>query len=80
MPLDQLTERETEVLKAAAKGMTNREIAEALTISVRTVQVHLSSVFGKMGVSSRTEAVLQALRQGWLSLDETVRVNGDVDL
>ena len=70
--LDDLTQREMEVLKLAAKGMTNREIAGELTISVRTVQVHLSNIFGKLGVGSRTEAVLHALRKGWLSLEDTV--------
>ncbi len=70
--LDQLTEREMEVLKLAAKGMTNQEIACDLVISVRTVQVHLSNVFGKMAVGSRTEAVLFALRRGWIALEDTV--------
>jgi NarL family two-component system response regulator LiaR len=70
--LDQLTERELEVLKLAAKGMTNREIASELVISVRTVQVHLSNIFSKMGVGSRTEAVLHALRQGWITLEDTL--------
>jgi DNA-binding NarL/FixJ family response regulator len=69
---DPLTEREMEVLRLAGKGMTNREIASQLTISIRTVQVHLSNVFSKLGVGSRTEAVLYALRLGWLSLDDTV--------
>jgi DNA-binding NarL/FixJ family response regulator len=69
--LDQLTEREIEVLKLAAKGMTNREIGRALAISVRTVQVHLSNVFSKLNVGSRTEAVLHALREGWLTLEDT---------
>jgi NarL family two-component system response regulator LiaR len=71
--LERLTEREQEVLRLAAKGMTNREIARELVISVRTVQVHLSNVFGKMGVGSRTEAVLHALRKGWLTLGDTLR-------
>ncbi len=70
-PEEELTQREMEVLRLAAKGMTNREIARALTISVRTVQVHLSNIFSKLGVGSRTEAVLHALRKGWLSLEET---------
>jgi NarL family two-component system response regulator LiaR len=70
--LDQLTEREMEVLKLAAKGMTNQEIACDLVISVRTVQVHLSNVFGKIAVGSRTEAVLFALRRGWIALEDTV--------
>jgi NarL family two-component system response regulator LiaR len=69
--LDQLTGREMEVLRFAAKGMTNQEIAQELIISVRTVQVHLSNVFSKMGVGSRTEAVLHALRKGWITLEDT---------
>lgn len=68
---DHLTGREIEVLNLAAKGMTNREIAGALTISARTVQVHLSNVFSKLEVGSRTEAVLYALRKGWLALKDT---------
>jgi DNA-binding NarL/FixJ family response regulator len=70
--LEQLTEREFEVLKLAAKSLTNREIADALCITVRTVQVHMSNIFGKMGVGSRTEAVLSALRRGWIALEDTV--------
>ena len=70
--IEQLTEREMEVLKLAAKGMTNQEIAHELVISVRTVQVHLSNVFSKMGVGSRTEAVLHALREGWIALEDTL--------
>jgi len=66
---DRLTEREIQVLEVIAQGKTsNREIAEALVISERTVQTHLSNIFSKMKVSSRTEAVLAALRQGWVSL------------
>jgi NarL family two-component system response regulator LiaR len=66
-----LTERELEVLKLAATGMTNKEISDELCVSIRTVQAHLSAVFGKMGVGSRTEAVVQALRNGWLTLEDT---------
>ena len=68
----ELTEREMEVLRLAAQGKRNRDIAEALTISIRTVQVHMSNLFSKMGVASRTEAVLYALRRGWLSLEDTL--------
>ncbi len=65
--LEELHERELEVLKLAAKGMTNRAIAEELFISDRTVQSHFSNIFRKLNVSSRTEAVLRALKEGWLS-------------
>jgi NarL family two-component system response regulator LiaR len=70
--LDQLTERELEVLKLAAKGMSNREIARHLGLSIRTVQAHLSTVFSKMQVGSRTEAVVQALQKGWIILEDTL--------
>lgn len=70
--LDQLTERELEVLKLAAKGMTNRQIANELVLSIHTVQAHLSNTFGKLGVGSRTEAVLYGLRKGWLALEDTL--------
>jgi DNA-binding NarL/FixJ family response regulator len=69
--LDQLTEREIEVLKLAAKGMKNQDIAHELFLSIRTVQTHLSNIFSKMGVGSRTEAVLEALKRGWLKLEDT---------
>ena len=69
---DQLTERELEVLKLAAKGMNNKDIARHLSLSTRTVQAHLSTVFSKMQVGSRTEAVVQALRKGWLTLEDTL--------
>ena len=69
--LEQLTEREIEVLRLAAKGMSNRDISRHLSISVRTVQTHLSNVFNKLGVGSRTEAVVLGLRKGLFSLEET---------
>lgn len=70
--LEQLTERELEVLKLAAHGLKNQEIARELTLSVRTVQTHLGNIFGKMGVGSRTEAVLEALHRGWITLQDTL--------
>jgi two-component system, NarL family, response regulator LiaR len=69
--LEQLTEREVEVLRLAARGLKNQDIAHELTLSVRTVQTHLSNIFGKMDVGSRTEAVLEALRRGWITLQDT---------
>lgn len=66
----ELHQREMEVLLLASKGMSNKEIAKELSISIHTVQTHLSNTFGKLGVSSRTEAALLALRKGWLTLNE----------
>ncbi|GAI42971.1 unnamed protein product, partial [marine sediment metagenome] len=65
-----LSEREMEVLNLAAKGISNKDIAEQLFLSPRTVQVHLGSIFNKLGVASRTEAVLYGLRRGWLTLQD----------
>ncbi len=65
-----LTDREDEVLRLAAQGQSNKQIATHLDVSPRTVQTHLSHIFDKLGVASRTEAVIQGLRQGWLVLDE----------
>lgn len=65
-----LHQRELEVLQLAAKGWTNKEIANSLGVSARTVQTHLVNIFAKLEVGSRTEAVLHALREGWLTLDD----------
>ena len=69
-PAVDLSERETQVLKLAARGMSNKDIATELFVSMRTVQGHLSSIFNKLGVGSRTEAVFQAVKRGWLSFEE----------
>jgi NarL family two-component system response regulator LiaR len=66
-----LTERELQVLELAAEGLTNFEIARHLYISVRTVEAHLTHVYDKLGVGSRTEAVVQAMKEGWLRPGET---------
>jgi len=63
-----LTERETNVLQLLAQGLSNREIAQELSISPRTVQAHLTQLFSKMHVNSRLDAVLTAVRWGWLHL------------
>jgi two-component system, NarL family, response regulator LiaR len=60
--------REIEVLKLTARGMRNKEIGKELNISERTVQAHLSNIFAKLEVDSRTEAFLQALKQGVLDM------------
>jgi DNA-binding NarL/FixJ family response regulator len=66
----ELSSREKDVLKMAAKGMTNKQIADGLCLSIRTVQAHLSSIFDKLGVGSRTEAIFQSVKRGWLSFDD----------
>jgi len=65
-PTQPLTDRELEVLQWAAQGLTNYEIAQRLYISVRTVEAHLTHVYNKLGASSRTEAVVHAIQQGWV--------------
>lgn len=69
---EELTERELEVLRLAASGLGNKEIAERLALSLPTVKAHLVNVFNKMSVGSRTEAVLQALRRGWLHIEDVI--------
>jgi DNA-binding NarL/FixJ family response regulator len=66
---EHLTPRELDVLKLAARGLSNQKIAAQLGIGDRTVKQHLMNVYGKMGVSSRMETVSKALREGWIALD-----------
>lgn len=68
-PLEELTERELEVLELVARGFTNKAIGIQLGISDRTVQGHLSHIFDKLRANSRTEAVMRAVSRGWLSPD-----------
>lgn len=65
-----LSEREVEVLKLTAQDLSSKQIAAQLGISERTVHQHLASIYGKLRVSSRLGAVLKALAQGLLSLDD----------
>ncbi|MFZ0534719.1 MAG: response regulator transcription factor [Anaerolineales bacterium] len=65
--VEQLTEREMEVLGLAAKGFTNKAIGVQLGISDRTVQGHLAHIFNKLQAGSRTEAVMRAVSLGWIS-------------
>ncbi len=67
-PGELLSKRELEVLRAAASGRTNKEMARDLDISPRTVQVHLANIFSKLGVGSRTEAVLYGIKRGWIDV------------
>jgi DNA-binding NarL/FixJ family response regulator len=68
-PLETLSQREMEVLKLASRGMSNQDIANELYLSLRTVQAHLGHIFNKLQVGSRTEAVVHALKEGWITLD-----------
>jgi DNA-binding CsgD family transcriptional regulator/N-acetylneuraminic acid mutarotase len=65
-----LTDREREVLDLVATGITNREVAQELFISVNTVKVHLRNIYTKLGADSRTEATMIAVREGWVSVGE----------
>ena len=67
--VEELTEREAEVLRLMATGLRNERIAEALEITEQTVKNHVRSIFGKLGVETRVEAVLWAVGQGWVSPD-----------
>ena len=66
---DELTPRELDVLRLLAHGLANKEIARDLGIGEKTVKTHVSSILSKMGVLSRTQAALQALRMGLVDLD-----------
>jgi DNA-binding NarL/FixJ family response regulator len=65
-----LSDREMEVLRLSAKGVSNKGIADTLFLSNRTVQSHLSNIFKKLAVASRTEAVLFGLKRGWFSMED----------
>lgn len=65
-----LTDRERDILRLAACGMSNSRIADRLAVSARTVQAHLTHIFDKLGVGSRTEAVIVGLRRGVLRLED----------
>jgi DNA-binding NarL/FixJ family response regulator len=67
--IEMLSPRELEVIRLTARGMTNREIGQKLGISHRTVQGHLASVYSKLNVNGRTEAVTEALKRGWITID-----------
>ena len=67
---EELTERETEILKLLARGQANKQIAGSLYVSEKTVKAHVSSILMKLGVQSRTQAALHAVRTGLVSTEE----------
>jgi len=68
---DPLSERELEVLRLLARGMSNQEIADTLVVGEATVRSHVSAILRKLQLASRTQAALYALREGLASLDES---------
>jgi ATP/maltotriose-dependent transcriptional regulator MalT len=65
-----LTDREQEVLNWLIKGASNEDISRYLHVTIATVKAHLTSVFEKLGVASRTQAIVRALKLGLVSTDE----------
>jgi len=76
-PMGWLSERETEVLLFAARGLSNLQIARELNLAEATVKRHLANVYQKMGVGSRTEAVRMALSEQWIGLTEITHADLD---
>lgn len=68
---EKLSTRELQIIKLAARGMSNKEIAAELGLSLRTVKRHMDNIFSILHVSSRTEAVIAGLRNGFLSIEDT---------
>jgi len=73
----QLTPRETEILRLASRGMSNKDIADVLFLSLRTVKAHLTNIFNKMGCGCRTDAIIKGLREGYITLDDIPQDEGD---
>ena len=72
--VEPLTTREREVLRLLALGLSNDAIAEKLVITTRTVQNHVSNIYGKLGLASRAEAVLYAIKHGLVDINEVKRL------
>ena len=78
--LPQISEREREILSLVARGATNQQIAQELTISINTVKVHLRNIFGKIGAASRTEATVYAIKQGLVPLADAALPIGAISV
>lgn len=68
-----LSKREMEVVELGAQGLLNKEIADKLSLSERTVQSHWRNIFAKLGVSCRVEAIMHCLKEGWITLEDMGR-------
>lgn len=68
--MERPSDREMDALRLLIRGLSNRQIAQQMHISPRTVQGHLANLFAKLGVTNRTEAALLAVKMGWVALDE----------
>jgi two-component system, NarL family, response regulator DegU len=69
--IDLLSRRELQILSLTATGLSNKGIGDKLGLTERTVQTYLFTIFGKLGANSRTQAVIYALREGWIDINET---------
>jgi DNA-binding CsgD family transcriptional regulator len=65
-----LSHHELDILGLAARGLRTREIADQIGVSGRTVEAHFTNIFNKLGVTSRTEAIVRAAARGWLTLQD----------
>ncbi len=68
--IDVLSERELDVLRLLGQGLSNRQIAAGLTLSEHTIKLHVASIFVKLSVSNRTQAVAVAVRRGIIALEK----------
>jgi DNA-binding NarL/FixJ family response regulator len=71
-PVKLIGDRELEVLQLASKSLSNQEIADKMGLSLHTVEAHMRHIFTKLKVGSRTEAILLAIRQGWITIEDTL--------
>ena len=78
-PVGALSQRETEVVLLAARGLSNRLIGQELHVSEATVKRHLANIYQKIGVRSRNEAVRTALVEQWIGIHEVTSASADGD-
>src|SRR5918993_5352817 len=78
-PAGALSERETEIVVLAARGLSNHQIATELDLSEATVKRHLANVYAKIGVGSRSEAVRTALKEQWIGIGDIITTSSSVD-